>query len=381
MIGSARSGGAADNPVAPSTIDECIGRGVRLSQSGRHDEAIECFRAAVRLDASLVAPRFNLGNALMAAGRIAEACDAYRAAVDIDPHCTIAYRNLGLALLEKDDLDAAVAALSRAEELDPADRATVSSLAIALTRSGELDAALLALERNLARAPHETRDLALKAVLLEQTGDRASVHRLLDFERFIVASTPAAVAGYADAPTFNAALEAHVLSHSSLARAPPEHATRGGLHSDDLLTDSAPVIAALEGLIQSAVQGYVETCEHPFADTAPEDVVLTAWAVVMERGGHQIPHVHPAGWLSGVYYLRVPETSSERPHEGWIEFGRPDPLLGMVAEPETRLVRPRSGSFVLFPSYVYHRTLPFETPGPRISIAFDVMPEGAVRDG
>jgi hypothetical protein len=36
------------------------------------------------------------------------------------------------------------------------------------------------------------------------------------------------------------------------------------------------------------------------------------------------------------------------------------------------LVRPKEGLALFFPSYLYHRTIPFEGPTPRISIAFDV---------
>ncbi|MCW5581951.1 MAG: hypothetical protein KIS72_11480 [Luteimonas sp.] len=37
-------------------------------------------------------------------------------------------------------------------------------------------------------------------------------------------------------------------------------------------------------------------------------------------------------------------------------------------------IRPEEGTMLLFPSYFYHRTLPFEDESPRISIAFDVLP-------
>jgi len=33
---------------------------------------------------------------------------------------------------------------------------------------------------------------------------------------------------------------------------------------------------------------------------------------------------------------------------------------------------------LLFPSYFFHRTLPFQADATRISIAFDVMPVGSV---
>jgi hypothetical protein len=42
--------------------------------------------------------------------------------------------------------------------------------------------------------------------------------------------------------------------------------------------------------------------------------------------------------------------------------------------PEVRAVQPEEGMMILFPSYFYHRTVPFETGETRISIAFDVMP-------
>ena len=60
-------------------------------------------------------------------------------------------------------------------------------------------------------------------------------------------------------------------------------------------------------------------------------------------------------------------------HDGWIEFGRPPDKYG-VADPDVRLFRPEPGLMLLFPSDVYHRTIPFDGDGTRISIAFDVLP-------
>ncbi|TFH48989.1 MAG: hypothetical protein E4H01_05215, partial [Lysobacterales bacterium] len=42
--------------------------------------------------------------------------------------------------------------------------------------------------------------------------------------------------------------------------------------------------------------------------------------------------------------------------------------------PQLTLVKPQAGLLALFPSYFYHRTIPFDTTGRRISIAFDVLP-------
>ncbi len=41
--------------------------------------------------------------------------------------------------------------------------------------------------------------------------------------------------------------------------------------------------------------------------------------------------------------------------------------------PEVRFYRPEEGLMFLFPSYFYHRTVPFESEQLRVSIAFDIL--------
>ena len=128
-----------------------------------------------------------------------------------------------------------------------------------------------------------------------------------------------------------------------------------------------------------SVEAYGRACragdDHPVIAATPARWSLDIWSVVLRSEGHQIPHVHPAGWISGVYYPMVPDVISDAGdgHDGWIEFGRPPDKYG-VADPDIRLFRPEPGLMLLFPSYVYHRTIPFDGDGTRISIAFDVLP-------
>jgi Rps23 Pro-64 3,4-dihydroxylase Tpa1-like proline 4-hydroxylase len=70
---------------------------------------------------------------------------------------------------------------------------------------------------------------------------------------------------------------------------------------------------------------------------------------------------------------------SSGPQSGWVEFGTPPERFLVTTPPDTRAIEPRAGRLVLFPSYFYHRTLPFDSRQRRISIAFDVMPQGRMR--
>ncbi len=94
----------------------------------------------------------------------------------------------------------------------------------------------------------------------------------------------------------------------------------------------------------------------------------------MWRQGFQVAHVHHNAWLSGVYYLHLPGVIDDPDgnHGGWIKFGKGSDELYNLSEPLTRLIKPREGMMILFPSYLWHRTIPFDTDEERVCIAIDV---------
>jgi hypothetical protein len=48
--------------------------------------------------------------------------------------------------------------------------------------------------------------------------------------------------------------------------------------------------------------------------------------------------------------------------------------MPLAACPADHFIRPQPGMLVLFPSYLWHGTVPFETGGRRLTAAFDVVP-------
>jgi hypothetical protein len=75
--------------------------------------------------------------------------------------------------------------------------------------------------------------------------------------------------------------------------------------------------------------------------------------------------------------VRLPEIVSQpsQGRAGWIEFGQPPEHFHCSHEPEVKMFQPEQGLMLLFPSYFYHRTLPFESEDTRISVSFDVLPK------
>jgi uncharacterized protein (TIGR02466 family) len=100
-----------------------------------------------------------------------------------------------------------------------------------------------------------------------------------------------------------------------------------------------------------------------------------AWSVRLRPGGFHANHVHPDGWLSSACYIALPAgvpTSPDR--AGWLKFGEPGIVSAQPLAPEY-FVAPEPGRLVLFPSYMWHGTVPFEGQAPRLSIAFDLRPK------
>ena len=366
--------------AAPDLAQAHNNLGSALHELGRSDEAVAAYRRAIEIAPEFADAHYNMGIALQPQAQLDDAVAAYRRAIEINTGQVGARVNLGVALQRLGRLDEAIAAYRAACAAAPGYAGGHINLADALLETGDVDAALAVADGFLADQPADSGMLAFKALLLNEAGQADAAEALIGIETFFRGLPIAAPEGYADVAGFNAALADHVLAHPSLAVAPASHATRAGRHSGELLVEPIGPMAAFEGVVRAAVDGYIRALPgqsgHPFAARPPRRYGLNVWGVVLEGQGHQVPHIHPAAWLSGVYYVRLPEAigAADDGAAGWIAFGRPPAHFHLAAAPKITPVRPEEGLMLLFPSYLYHHTIPFESVGARISIAFDVLP-------
>ena len=359
--------------------------GNALMQVGRTAAAAEAYQRAAKLRPGFVPIHNNLGNALQALGRWDEAAHAYRRATALAPEVPDLARNLGIVLEKLGDIAGAEAAHHRAIALKPDWSRAYSSLANLLMDRGEPPQMIELCDAWLAACPGTIEAIGLKSVAFDLLGDRAAARYLVDLDRFArVVRFADPPSGYADMAAFNAALAQHALSHPTLMLPPEDdpryHCPTLKITGEFLAEPKGPA-AALEGMMRQAASDYLaalaaDAAPHPFTARPPRQWRLTSWAAVLERQGNLDPHVHYDGFVSGVYYCQLPAVIADRSQgeAGWFELGRlPDRFRASVA-PDIRAIQPEPGMMILFPSYFYHRTIPFETGETRISIAFDVMP-------
>ena len=60
---------------------------------------------------------------------------------------------------------------------------------------------------------------------------------------------------------------------------------------------------------------------------------------------------------------------------GCLQLGQSNLHLGVASDPVERVITPEVGKLVLFPSYLWHGTVPFTDGSERLSVAFDIVPD------
>ena len=354
-----------------------------LRRSGRSTEAIAVCRRAVDAFPEVAEIRYRLGASLRSAGDAAEAARVLGGAIEIGPNLFQAHFELGDALKDLGRYQAAEAAYRHAAEIKPDNPNIHSNLAALYLEWGNPEKALPACDACLKAEPANRRALAFKAVALNELGRRQAAGFLLDFERLIYAAPIEVPASFADLAAFNAALASHIAAHPTLHVGQRDHSTRLGRHTENLLAEppAGPLRVFVEVIVR-AVEAYMDWLPadpaHPYLATRPTDWRMVMWGNILQAQGYQAPHIHPDGWVSGVYYVELHDDTDTPGHrqDGWIEFGQPISEFVTKVPPILQRMRPEVGQAILFPSYFYHRTLPFDSAGRRISLAFDFVPAG-----
>ena len=153
-----------------------------------------------------------------------------------------------------------------------------------------------------------------------------------------------------------------------------------GYLEHDVFAISHPAIGWLRQCFERAVYDYATEVG---LDYRPEFEVQ-GWVNINRNGDYHNLHNHPHSWLSGTYYVGMPEQPENAGHRsdlnpGAISFFDPRAQANMNAvrgdgqfDPEYRRF-PRPGELFLWPSFLHHLVHPNLAAEPRISVSFNVV--------
>jgi uncharacterized protein (TIGR02466 family) len=353
--------------------------GILQQRLGRDEDAAKQFSEAIKIEPKYAQAHNNLSQAHLKLGNLDRALESAETVVALAPSFAEAHNTHGTVLSKLGRTEDAIDAFKKALKLQPKMQSALNNLAIAQIICRAPNDALETTELSLALNAGDVTALATRAVAMAESGDQLGLTRLVDFDKFVLAQHLEPGPGFSSISELNSALVQHICAHPSLVFERAGNTTRQGKHTGDLLGEPKGPFECFEKMINAAVSSYrdalPEDPDHPVVATAPTNWALSMWAVVLEEAGHQLPHIHESGWLSGVYYPKVPSDmgASENDPTGWIEFGKPQGLYQASDNSPVRLFKPEEGMLILFPSYYFHRTVPTGSVDMRVSIAFDVI--------
>ena len=148
----------------------------------------------------------------------------------------------------------------------------------------------------------------------------------------------------------------------------------------DLFAQPHPAIGWLKQCCDRAVLDYAS---EQGLDYKPS-FDIQGWVNINRRGDYHNLHNHPHSWLSGTYYVAMPDQSGAVTHRsdlnpGAISFFDPRAQANMNAvrgdgqfDPEHRKL-PQAGDLFLWPSFLHHLVHPNLMDDPRISVSFNVV--------
>lgn len=255
-----------------------------------------------------------------------------------------------------------------------------------LETSEHRESELLALcKRLLDQQVNHPRLRAIYSVVLAKFGHMDEADQLRGLDTFFWQGRLNSQCGDPASTEFNQMLTDEILNNPSIRFENHRTASNHSWRVEELLVGETPALATLFQEIATEVKGYCNRLQqrsgecqaHPFVKSMPARAKIRPWSVITREAGYENWHIHDSGWLSGVYYVKVPNRRDRKSTAGAIEFGWPEHWLGEGASEElgNLTVYPDAGMLLLFPSHLHHRTYPHGLNEDRLCVSFDVVPE------
>ena len=327
----------------------------------------------------------------------------YKKVIDLDDKFSIAYTGLGLLCSLTDRAEKAISFLNKSIQLNPSDGLPKEILAIVYKKDKNYDLAIdlfkdgkqPSWENNVLECLYYQEKFDIFQDFLEnnqsalsfsrQTSailNHASIHLQNNFKNpycekplnYIKCNDVDQIDGL---PNFNKRLidEFYNCKMDSVGR--KQALLFNGTQSTlNIFEEDSDLFDTFKNFISKEAEKYFESYANSndgLITNRPNKFSLKGWFVDIKKNGFLKPHNHPEGWISGVYYLRIPKKNDK--NEANIKF-----LLLNDDFPESDQVFPEmeiealESRLILFPSSLYHHTNLFTDDSDRICVSFDFRP-------
>jgi uncharacterized protein (TIGR02466 family) len=315
---------------------------------------------------------------LDAAGMPDKAAELLMAAAAALPRDVAVLLMAAQAALEQGLLADAERLARSAEVLAPNSPNVLNQLTIVYLATGRPNVALDKARRGLQISPQDQSLLGWAATAARMVGDPL-YEALYDYDSLVATYDIETPRGWPSLEAYLADLAATLKRIHVYERHPSNQSVRGGAQTmQNLAGSSEPTLRAFFAAIDAPIRAHMEKLgrgddPHRRRNTG-QYRIEGAWSVLLKPAGFHRDHFHSQGWLSSAFYVETPTTALDRQDkEGWLRFGQP-PIRTQPPIAADHFVRPKPGRLALFPSYMWHGTVPFTTDESRLTVAFDAVP-------
>ena len=410
--------------------------GVVFRQLSEHQKAKSCYEKAIEINPNYASAHNNLGEVSRLLGELQKAKSYHQKAIEIDSNNASAHNNLGEVFRLLGELQKAKSCHQKAIEINPNNAEWHNNLGIIINELEEPQKAIgcyekaIEIDPNHANAHNNLGNIFRKLKKFQKAADyfvqSATIYGNAQFLECTylangVENYNKLLNTFAEKDSKNlrvAALASYVSTKENIKNVYPfckkplnyffstnlkdefessDQFSKGLLEISEKLESSWQ----LKSLVKNGYQSTGNLLDKPFLEITelkkkiekqisiyrknyknsddhyitrwPNESGLNGWYVKLKKQGQLKSHIHENGWLSGVFYIKVPKPL--RKNEGSINLS----LQGFDYPYDENLPNlyytPKPFDLILYPSSLFHYTVPFTSNEERHCIAFDLTPK------
>jgi len=384
--------------ISPDYANAHYNLGIILKELGQSQKAIISYQKVIEIHSNHVDAHNNLGTIFQEMREHQKAKSCYTKAIQINPNHAIAHNNLGILFHNMGEHQKARSCYEKAIKINPKTENIHYNLGKTFEKTKEYQKAISCYQKeNLARSRVAVLEctylsngivaynkilkqfidedpcnigIAAFAVYVEKKEGIKNIYPFcknpMDFVFIKNLKNE-----FTNSKEFSKNL-LQILEKIESTWEPFGSNVKGGSRTLGLSFDKNDFeIVEFKKLIEKQIEIYRKKYKHKedyFITKWPPNSSIIPWHNKLAKQGYLTPHIHPGGWLSGVFYLSVPKLLNK--NEGSIKLS----LFGSKYPDDKNLIHsPRDFDIILFPSSLYHQTIPFDSQDERHSIAFDVV--------
>lgn len=348
-----------------------------LWETGNKEQFLKSFETALSHNPLNSELRFTYVSALLKNDQIETATNVLLTADDSIKDFSDYYMLLSKCYYNQDRKAESLQLLQQGSQMKDVNATLRLEYSIQLLEVRKAELAIEQLTKMLDVQPHDQVALAYLGTAWRIIGDPREP-QLNDYQNLVQEYTLTSVGDYQDMGKYLAELYQYLSTLHDKVDYEVDLTLRKGTQTKGLLfNDPHPLIQSLASEFKRCIEDYrqrnLKLLGNKYGLKKVNHFDFSgSWSIKLTKNGFHTRHVHPKGWLSSCFYVQLPQSVEESSDkQGWIKFGEPN-LDNVEGLPAARYVKPVAGKLVLFPSYMWHGTVPFQDDSTRTTIAFDV---------